>query len=185
VRRLGRPVVSVGNLSVGGSGKTPVVAHLARLLQTLGERPAILTRGYARRRPSARVTVVSDGTNVLQGLETAGDEPLMLAEMLTGVPVLVGADRFFGSAEQELGATVHLLDDGFQQRRARARRRFAAGRWSDAADAVIPAGRLREPLENAPDVTRCCSRWTAGEATAMALACDPGSSFGAPFRRRW
>jgi len=172
VRRLGRPVVSVGNLSVGGSGKTPVVAHLARLLQTLGERPAILTRGYARRRPSARVTVVSDGTNVLQGLETAGDEPLMLAEMLTGVPVLVGADRFLSGrmAEQELGATVHLLDDGFQHVALARDVDFLLADGQDVADAVIPAGRLREPLENA---ARCDALLVpdgpAGEATAMAL----------------
>ena len=117
VRRLARPVVSVGNLSVGGSGKTPVVAHLARVLQQAGERPAILTRGYGRRRPSEGVTIVSDGTRVRAGLDVSGDEPLMLAEMLTDVPVLVGADRFLSGqlAEQELGATVHLLDDGFQR----------------------------------------------------------------------
>jgi tetraacyldisaccharide 4'-kinase len=63
-RRLDRPVVSVGNLSVGGSGKTPLVAYIARLLEDAGERPAILSRGYARTRPEDGVTVVSDGTRL-------------------------------------------------------------------------------------------------------------------------
>ena len=81
-----RPVVSVGNLRVGGSGKTPIVAYIARLLLERGERPAILTRGYGRRVPRDGVTVVSDGRGVLADLETAGDEPLMLARALPGVP---------------------------------------------------------------------------------------------------
>lgn len=151
VRRLARPVVSVGNLSVGGSGKTPVVAHLAALLRQEGERPAILTRGYGRRRPSEGVTIVSDGTRVGAGLDESGDEPLMLAEMLMDVPVLVGADRFLSGrlAEQELGATVHLLDDGFQHLTLARDVDLLLVDDEDLADAVIPAGRLREPLTSA------------------------------------
>jgi tetraacyldisaccharide 4'-kinase len=114
--RLSRPVISVGNLRVGGTGKTPVVAHLARLLLEHGERPAILTRGYGRIRPSDAVTIVSDETTVLAELADAGDEPLMLARALAGVPVLVGANRYRCGrvAERQFGVTVHLLDDGFQ-----------------------------------------------------------------------
>src|SRR5256714_5154173 len=92
--RLRHPVVSVGNLSVGGSGKTPVVAHLARLLVEQGERPCILSRGYGRRTARGQVTVVSDGTAVRADLDESGDEPLMLARALPGVPVLVGASRY-------------------------------------------------------------------------------------------
>ena len=115
-RTLTRPVVSVGNLRVGGTGKTPTVEYLARLLVANGERPVILTRGYARRRPLDGVTIVSDGTAIRADLDTAGDEPLMLARALPGVPVLVGADRHLSGrlAERRFGATVHLLDDGFQ-----------------------------------------------------------------------
>src|SRR5205085_10887183 len=115
-RRLDRPVISVGNLRVGGSGKTPIVAYIARLLSAAGERPAILTRGYARRVARDGVTIVSDGTRVVADLDSAGDEPLMLAQGLPAVPVLVGADRYLSGrlAERRLGATVHLLDDGFQ-----------------------------------------------------------------------
>jgi tetraacyldisaccharide 4'-kinase len=147
-RRLDRPVISVGNLRVGGAGKTPIVEHLARLLVARRERPAILTRGYGRRMATAGVTVVSDGTHVLAGVETAGDEPLMLARAVPGVIVAVGADRFLSGrlAERRLGATVHILDDGFQH--------FALARdvdllvtgEDDLNDRPLPAGRLREPL---------------------------------------
>jgi len=150
-RRLARPVVSVGNLRVGGSGKTPIVEYIARMLVEEGERPAVLTRGYARRVVRDGVTVVSDGTRVIADLDTAGDEPLMLARALPGVPVLVGADRHLSGtlAERRLGATVHVLDDGFQH--------FALARdvdlllvsEEDLADRPMPGGRLRERLDAA------------------------------------
>ena len=110
-RSLERPVISVGNLSVGGSGKTPVVAALARLLLTMGQRPAILSRGYARRRSSDGVVVVSDGARVLEPVENSGDEPQMLARTLPNVPVLVCTDRHLAGrlAERRFGATVMLL----------------------------------------------------------------------------
>jgi tetraacyldisaccharide 4'-kinase len=161
-RRLNRPVVSVGNVAVGGSGKTPLVAHLARLLQETGHRPAVLTRGYARRRPSDGVTVVSDGERLVADLDRAGDEPLMLARQLQGVPVLVSSDRYLSGrlAERHFGCTVHLLDDGFQH--------FQLDRDVDLVlvsgddleqPLTLPSGRLREPL----DVVR--------EASAVIL-CD-------------
>jgi tetraacyldisaccharide 4'-kinase len=146
--RLQRPVISVGNLRVGGAGKTPIVEHLARLLVASGERPAILTRGYGRRIQTAGVTVVSDGTRVLAGVDTAGDEPLMLARAVPGAIVAVGADRFLSGclAERRLGATLHILDDGFQH--------FALARdvdllvtgEDDLHDKPLPEGRLREGI---------------------------------------
>ena len=148
---LTRPVVSVGNLRVGGTGKTPVVAHLARCCVAHGERPAILTRGYARTSPTDGVTVVSNGRQILTDLASAGDEPLMLARRCR-VPVLVGADRFACGqrAEREFGVTVHVLDDGFQHLTLAQRRRSAARRRrAISTDRVLPAGRLREPLANA------------------------------------
>lgn len=147
-RSLARPVVSVGNLRVGGSGKTPVVEHLARLLLDAGERPAILTRGYARRVDRDGVTVVSDGTALLADLDTAGDEPLMLARALPGVPVLVAADRHLSGtlAERRLGATVHILDDGFQHLALARDVDLLLVAEEDIADRPLPAGRLREPI---------------------------------------
>jgi len=150
-RSLERPVISVGNLSVGGSGKTPVVAALARLLIEMGQRPAILSRGYARRRTHDGVVVVSDGTRVLEPVEHSGDEPQMLARALPRVPVLVCADRYLAGrlAEKQFDCTVMLLDDGFQH--------LVLGRnidvlvmpASDLDEAVLPSGRLREPLDAA------------------------------------
>jgi tetraacyldisaccharide 4'-kinase len=150
-RRLARPVVSVGNLRVGGSGKTPIVAYLAALLLQSGERPAILTRGYARRVVRDGVTVVSDGTTLLADLATAGDEPLMLARALPQVPVLVGADRFLSGrlAERRLGATVHLLDDGFQHLQLARDLDLLLVEEADLADRPLPGGQLREPLTSA------------------------------------
>jgi len=144
-------VISVGNLSVGGSGKTPAVEYIAKLLVASGERPAILTRGYARRVAADGVTVVSDGVRILADLDLAGDEPLMLARALPGVPVLVGADRYLSGrlAERRLGATVHLLDDGFQHLElARDVDLLLVGE-DDLADRPLPGGRLREPLAGA------------------------------------
>ena len=84
-RRLRRPVISVGNLAVGGRGKTPTVACLAKELLAMGERPAILSRGYARRQPDDGVVIVRDADGIRADLDRAGDEPLMLARQLPGV----------------------------------------------------------------------------------------------------
>jgi tetraacyldisaccharide 4'-kinase len=173
-RRLSRPVVSVGNLRVGGSGKTPIVAHVAKRLVEAGERPAILTRGYARSRPSDGVTMVSDGAAILAGVETAGDEPLLLARALPGVPVLVGADRYLSGlfAEQRLGVTVHLLDDGFQHLElARDVDLLLVGE-DELVDSPMPAGQLREPIRAAAaaDAVLVSAGYpTAAERIARAL----------------
>jgi tetraacyldisaccharide 4'-kinase len=147
-RRLERPVISVGNLRVGGSGKTPVVEYIARLLSAAGERPAVLSRGYARRVPLDGVTVVSDGNRVVADLDTAGDEPLMLARALPGVPVLVGTDRYLCGrlAERRFGITVHLLDDGFQHLELARDVDLLLVAEDDLQDTPLPTGRLRERL---------------------------------------
>ncbi len=149
-RRLERPVISVGNLRVGGAGKTPIVAHLARLLVANGERPAILTRGYGRRRPSAGVTIVSDGSGsrAFTGVDAAGDEPLMLARAVPAAIVAVGADRYLSGrvAELKLGATVHILDDGFQHFQLARDADLLVTSEDDLGDRPLPAGHLREPL---------------------------------------
>jgi tetraacyldisaccharide 4'-kinase len=151
-RRLRRPVVSVGNLRVGGSGKTPAVAHLARLLLEMGERPAILSRGYARPNRADGVVVVNDGRDVRADVLRAGDEPLMLARSLEGVAVLVSPDRYLSGriAETCLGCTVHLLDDGFQHFELERDVDLLLVSREDLEDPrLLPAGRLREPMEAA------------------------------------
>jgi tetraacyldisaccharide 4'-kinase len=147
-RRLPVPVVSVGNLSVGGSGKTPAVASLAKLLLAAGERPVILSRGYARRDPVDGVLVVSDGRLVFEPVQRSGDEPQVLARTLPGVPVLVCPDRYLAGmlAHRRFDATVVLLDDGFQHLELERDIDLLLVRPEDLRDELLPHGRLREPL---------------------------------------
>jgi len=147
-RRLNHRVISVGNLSLGGSGKTPVVAALARLLRARGERPVILTRGYGRREVTEGVLVVSDGQRVLEPVSRSGDEPQLLARTLSGVPVLVCADRYVAGlfAERHFGVTVSILDDGFQHVQLERDVDLLLVSPADLDDRVLPSGHLREPL---------------------------------------
>jgi tetraacyldisaccharide 4'-kinase len=164
-RRLARPVISVGNLTAGGSGKTPVVAALARWLVAAGERPSILSRGYARKRTPEGIVVVSNREAVLEPVARSGDEPQMLARSLPGVPVLVGADRFVAGriAERRFDCSVHLLDDGFQHFRVWRDVDLLLVSDDDLRDSVLPAGRLREPLD------------AASAADALLVTGDPES----------
>ncbi len=116
--RLSCRVVSVGGLVVGGSGKTPMAAWLAKALHRRGHRVALASRGY-RRRGREPVEVVSDGRFVSSSAEAAGDEPLLLAAHAPGVPVLVGADRGVVGmrAVSAFGAQILVLDDGFHHHR--------------------------------------------------------------------
>jgi tetraacyldisaccharide 4'-kinase len=143
-QRLRWPVMSVGNLSVGGAGKTPLVICLARLLERAGWDPDVLSRGYGRS-PKTVERVDVEGT-----AERFGDEPLLIARA-TGVPVYVGASRYQAGllAERELpveGKHVHLLDDGFQHRQLARNVDIVVVHPSDLRERLLPAGRLREPL---------------------------------------
>ncbi len=116
---VGVPVISVGNITAGGTGKTPVVAWLARVLAPEGRRVCVLTRGYGRADPKSRV-VVSDGESLLADAREGGDEPRLLAEMLLGVAAVVSdADRVAAArwAIQNLDSNAFILDDGFQHLR--------------------------------------------------------------------
>ena len=149
-RRLRHPVISIGNLAVGGRGKTPLAACVARLLLEAGERPAILSRGYGRELPVDGVVVVRDPSAVRADLARSGDEPLMLARQLPGASVLVCEDRYLAGciAEHHLGATVHILDDGLQHLQLdRDLEIVVVGREDVSRPVTLPAGRLREPLD--------------------------------------
>jgi len=145
---LTAPVVSVGNLAMGGRGKTPVVALVARLLVEAGERPAILSRGYRRADPQDGVVIVSDGTHRRADLGRAGDEPLMLARAVPGAAVLVCEVRAMAAALAEvvLAATVHVLDDGFQHRSLERDIDIVIVSPADLRDRRLPFGRLRSPV---------------------------------------
>jgi tetraacyldisaccharide 4'-kinase len=140
-RKLQGPVVSIGNLSVGGSGKTPFVLLLGELLKARGVKFDILSRGYGRR--TRGVARVDPG-----GLSRDfGDEPLLLARRLS-VPVIVGEDRYEAGlfAEKSFGPQLHLLDDGFQHRALARDFDIVLVTPEDARDRLLPAGRLREQV---------------------------------------
>jgi tetraacyldisaccharide 4'-kinase len=150
--RLPRPVISIGNLTVGGTGKTPVVILVAEWLLAKGKRVAILSRGYRRRSPK-RPLMVSDGGRLLVGPAEAGDEPYLIAQRCPAAIVAVGPDR------HRLGQWVldqypvdcFLLDDGYQHLRLYRDLNMLLLDATDIAgiQALLPVGRLREPLSAA------------------------------------
>lgn len=149
-RRLRKPVISVGNLAVGGRGKTPTVACIARLLLEAGERPAVLSRGHGREQVVEGVVIVRDPCGIRADLPRSGDEPLMLARQLPGVSILVCEDRYLAGrlAEHHLDATVHILDDGLQHLQLdRDVEIVIVGREDVERPVTLPSGRLREPLD--------------------------------------
>jgi tetraacyldisaccharide 4'-kinase len=178
-RRLPVPVISVGNLSVGGSGKTPAVASLAKLLLAAGARPAVLSRGYARRDVTDGVLVVSDGRLVYEPVERSGDEPQLLARTLPGVPVLVSSDRYLAGmlACRRFGVTVLLLDDGFQHLELERDVDLLLVRPEDVLDTPLPAGRLREPLSAAQAAHAIVVPGAFAEAAPVAAVLGKGPVF--------
>jgi tetraacyldisaccharide 4'-kinase len=161
---LGARTISIGNITVGGTGKTPLVALAAEILAQRGEKVCILTRGYGRRDPGDRV-LVSDGDKVLADAKTGGDEPVELARKLLGKAVVIADANRVSAAKwalENFSVTVFLLDDGFQHRRAKRDLNIVC---IDATDPfgggkVVPAGRLREPVSRLSRadivvITRC------------------------------
>jgi tetraacyldisaccharide 4'-kinase len=142
-QRLQQPVVSVGNLSVGGSGKTPFVIALGELLKARGIRFDVLSRGYGRK--TRGVLVVETDGNAAD----FGDEPLLIARRL-GVPVIVGESRYDAGrvAEQKFQPQLHILDDGFQHRSLARDFDIVLMTKRDVDDGTLPSGRLREPLSS-------------------------------------
>jgi len=147
-RRVECPVVSIGNLTVGGTGKTPAVELAVRTLRELGRRPAVISRGYRRR--SRGVQVVADTAAIRLDADEAGDEAFLLARRLPGVPVVVGANRYEAArlALDRYGVTAIVLDDGFQHRTLVKDLEVvmvrAANPWGNGR--LLPGGPLREPL---------------------------------------
>jgi tetraacyldisaccharide 4'-kinase len=142
-RRLQGPVISIGNLSTGGAGKTPFLLLLGELLKQRSILFDVLSRGYGR---------ATKGVALVDPAGTArefGDEPLLIARKL-GVPVIVGEDRYAAGvyAEQNFGPQLHLLDDGFQHRGLVRDFDIVLLTPADVRDSLLPVGRLREPLSS-------------------------------------
>ena len=205
-RRLSKPVISVGNLSMGGTGKTPVVAAIAEWLIDAGYRPSILTRGYGREDAVDGVVVINSQISRTSrngqppSLAQTGDEPMMLSRQVPGATVCVSPERYLGGVlAEKLGCDVHVLDDGFQH--IELARQFdilvtTVGEIPNGR--VIPLGRLREPMDAAArahflvvtDATAGAASaegWTLGisqscgsRRTLGAPAAVPGSRFPVP-----
>jgi tetraacyldisaccharide 4'-kinase len=181
------PVVSIGNLTVGGTGKTPAVELAVQTLAGLGRRVAIVSRGYRRR--TRGIEIVADAASIRLDPADAGDEPFLLARRLPGVPVVVGANRYDAArlAVERFGTTAIVLDDAFQHRTlaknvevvmTRARKPWGNGQ-------LLPHGPLREPLsalsradlivasgaerlEDAEEITAAARRYAPGVPVATA-----------------
>lgn len=180
-KALTKPVISVGNLTLGGTGKTPLVEYIARYLAEEGHEVAILTRGYARSDQRQSRVLVSDGQNICATLEEAGDEPMMLARQLSGVKIVVGKNRYENGRwlEEHRECDIHLLDDGFQHLQLKRDLNLLV---LDATDPfgggeLAPFGRLREPLyalkrANAILVTRADRAFDEEELRSVLAACE-------------
>ena len=148
--KLDRPVISVGNITAGGTGKTPLVEWVARTLAAAGKKVCILTRGYGRDHPD-RMVIVSDGRKPLATPAEAGDEPFLLATNLAGVAAVISnANRVAAGNEaiKQFGSDCFVLDDGFQHLRLQRDLNIlaidATNPWGGGN--LLPYGRLREPL---------------------------------------
>jgi tetraacyldisaccharide 4'-kinase len=162
--KLDRPVISVGNITTGGTGKTPLVEWVAKTLAGQGKRPCILTRGYGRKDPHVQV-IVSDGYGVLASPMEAGDEPYLLAVNLSGIAAVISsADRIAAGQEaiNDFGSDCFVLDDGFQHLRLARDLNIvtidATNPWGGGS--LLPYGRLRESREGLSRadcvvITRC------------------------------
>jgi tetraacyldisaccharide 4'-kinase len=170
-RGVGGPVVSIGNLTVGGTGKTPAVEVAVHTLVALGHRPAVVSRGYGRR--TGGIHVVADAASIRLDAEDAGDEPFLLARRLPGVPVVVGGNRYVTArlAIERFGVTAIVLDDAFQHRTLTKDLEIvmarAANPWGNGR--LLPAGPLREPLAALARADLVVATGAASRAEAAAV----------------
>ncbi|MFQ5443601.1 MAG: tetraacyldisaccharide 4'-kinase [Nitrospinales bacterium] len=158
-RRLAGRVISVGNLTLGGTGKTPMTLMIAEILRGHGYKPAILSRGYGGN-SAQEINVVCDGKHVLLPPELVGDEPVMMAKKLKNVPILTGPNRYKTGrhALEQLGADTLILDDGFQHLAlARDLNILLFDHQNPFGNGYLfPAGNLREPLNEARRADLIC-----------------------------
>jgi tetraacyldisaccharide 4'-kinase len=158
--RLNHPVISVGNLTVGGTGKTPLVIAIAEGFRDRGFHPVVLSRGYGRMTRG----ILEAGSN----WEDCGDEPLLIKRRLGNVPVVVGTDRYRAGcfAERKQLGNIFILDDGFQHRRLHRNVDIVTidpVEWA-AGDVLLPAGRWREPKSAIERAHIACVQETSGVA---------------------
>jgi tetraacyldisaccharide 4'-kinase len=146
---LGAKTISVGNITTGGTGKTPLAAYVAKVLAKRGEKVCILTRGYGRAHPKQKV-MVSDGANIYADVREAGDEAFELARSLQRkAAVIADSDRVSAAegAKRDLFSTAFVLDDGFQHRVVKRDKDIVCiDATNPFGGGMLPSGRLREPV---------------------------------------
>ena len=150
IRSFNKPIISVGNITSGGTGKTPLVINLAKLLQKMKKTPGIISRGYGRK--SKGLQVVHDGKKLFSDAETVGDEPYLIALTLENVPVIVCNNRSHGIKQllDYYSVNIIILDDGFQHRKVNRDLDILTVSSNDRKSdyRLLPWGNLREPLNN-------------------------------------
>ncbi|MBU4054585.1 MAG: tetraacyldisaccharide 4'-kinase [Proteobacteria bacterium] len=150
IRKLPCKVISIGNLCVGGTGKTPMTIYISELLRKQGFKVCVITRGY-RGKAERKGGIAGDGQAIFMSPDIAGDEPFMMARTLTNIPVLVGRNRFQSgmTAIHQFGAEVIVLDDAFQHRKLFRDVDIVLldGKAPLGIGKPLPMGRLREPVE--------------------------------------
>ena len=153
IRRAPKPVISIGNITLGGTGKTPFTIYLCRILAEAGLKPAVLSRGY-RGTGEKRNVLISNGREILCSPRVSGDEPRLIAESLPGTPVAVGGKRYASAkllaSDSSLDFDIYVLDDGFQHIQLHREIDLALIDATSpfGGDRLIPAGILREPLSS-------------------------------------
>ena len=144
-------VISVGNITTGGVGKTPVVSEIAKYLIQNGEKVAIISRGYGGKLSNKNINVISDGEKIFYNAKLAGDEPFWLAQNSKGVIVITTKNRYEGAkfAVEKFGATKIILDDGFQHRKLYRNLDIVLmdSKMGFGNEKLLPAGPLREGME--------------------------------------
>jgi len=175
-RRLPCKVVSIGNIAVGGTGKTPMTIYVANRIKALGYTVAVLSRGY-KGEAEKKGALVSDKKTIFLGPEIAGDEPFMLACRLEGIPVIVGRDRFAAGmlAVQHFRPDVVVLDDGFQHLRLARDMDFVLLDYIQpfGNSHLLPRGMLREPIASLSRSDACIlTRTKMDSSSASGSAVD-------------
>lgn len=147
---LSKPVICVGNLTLGGSGKTPIVEKLTNIFLHHGIKPAILSRGYKRKITDEEIMIVSDGNNILKNADEAGDEPVQLAFNCPKVPIIVSNNRFAAgmTAVNNFNSEAFILDDGYQHWALKKDYNILCISASEnfIKSKLLPAGTRREPF---------------------------------------
>ena len=147
VKKFKKPVIGVGNITTGGTGKTPMVIEIAKILVQLNIKPVIISRGY--KRSSKGTVIVSDNNNILASVTKAGDEPLLMANKLKNIPIVVDKNRYRAAqiASSKFDFDVVILDDSFQHRKIFKDLNLVMINYQekDKNYRLLPVGRLREP----------------------------------------